>query len=189
MELPLWHELIHQLREATVLHLTMPVHESSRRPTQMDARSKSRVERVALSRSERMARIRKVDTKPELVVRQLLHALGFRFRLHRRNLPGNPDIVFPGRKKVILVHGCFWHRHTCPSGKKVPAANPDYWIPKLQRNQARDVPNLSRLHALGWTTLILWECELGNSDVLAARLIRFLEHCPRRVRIARSAID
>ena len=122
-----------------------------------------------------MARIRKVDTKPELVVRKLLHALGFRFRLHRRDLPGNPDIVLPRRKKVILVHGCFWHRHNCVSGTKVPTSNPGYWIPKLQRNKARDAQNLARLHALGWVTLTLWECELSDRDVLAARLIRFLE--------------
>ena len=143
----------------------------------MDARSKKRIDPVPLplSRSERMARIRKVDTKPELVVRKLLHALGFRFRLHRRDLPGNPDIVFPARKKVILVHGCFWHRHTCSSGRKVPTANRDYWLPKLQRNHARDAQNLSRLHVLGWTTLTLWECELSNSRMLAARLIRFLD--------------
>jgi DNA mismatch endonuclease (patch repair protein) len=142
---------------------------------QMDARPKGRNDRGPLSRSERMARIRKVDTKPELVVRKLLHALGFRFRLHRRDLPGNPDIVFPGRHKVILVHGCFWHRHTCSWGKKVPTANPDYWRPKLQRNQTRDAQNLSQLHALGWSTLILWECELSNSSALTARLIRFLD--------------
>jgi DNA mismatch endonuclease, patch repair protein len=140
----------------------------------MDARSKRRIHRTALSRSERMARIRKADTKPELIVRKLLHALGFRFRLHRRDLPGNPDIVFPGRHKIILVHGCFWHRHSCAWGRKVPTANPDYWLPKLQRNQTRDDQKLSQLHALGWTTLTLWECELSNSSLLTARLIRFL---------------
>src|SRR5437899_2619730 len=122
-----------------------------------------------------MARIRKVDTKPELAVRKLLHARGFRFRLHRRDLPGNPDIVFPGRKKVIFVHGCFWHRHDCPSGRKVPVANPDYWRPKLDRNLARDTENLARLHALGWATLTVWECELSNPAAVAARLSRFLD--------------
>jgi DNA mismatch endonuclease, patch repair protein len=141
----------------------------------MGSRSKREVHRPPLSLSERMGRIKKVNTKPELVVRKLLFALGFRFRLHRRQLPGNPDIVFPGRKKAILVHGCFWHRHECPLGRKVPKANPDYWHPKLNRNQARDTENLARLHALGWATLIVWECELSNPLEIAARLVTFLD--------------
>jgi DNA mismatch endonuclease (patch repair protein) len=128
-----------------------------------------------LSLSERMARIRKVDTKPELVVRKLLHAHGFRFRLHRRDLPGNPDIVLPGRKKVIFVHGCFWHRHDCPDGTKVPRSNPGYWIPKLGRNKTRDVDNLRKLQELGWGVLTLWECELADSEAVTDRLAQFLE--------------
>ena len=130
---------------------------------------------VPLSLSERMARIKKVDTKPELAVRKLLHAHGFRFRLHRRDLPGNPDIVFPGRKRVILVHGCFWHRHDCAWGRKVPNANPEYWVPKLSRNKARDANNLARLEVLGWAALTVWECELSDSGALRARFSRFLK--------------
>ena len=122
-----------------------------------------------------MARIRKVDTKPELIVRKLLHAHGFRFRLHRRDLPGNPDIVFPGRKKVVLVHGCFWHRHDCPWGRKLPTVNLEYWVPKLSRNKARDARNLERLLDLGWTALTVWECELSDRSAIASRLLRFLK--------------
>ena len=152
------------------LLLSLPRH------TEMGTRRKKRKQHSApLSRSERMARIRKVNTKPEIAVRRLLHALGYRFRLYRRDLPGNPDIVFPGRKKAILVHGCFWHRHDCPSGRKVPRANSDYWLPKLGRNQARDAQNLARLNDLGWNTLIVWECELSNTAVTAARIRRFLD--------------
>src|ERR1700694_2358514 len=141
----------------------------------MISRANRKETSVPLSLSERMARIKKVNTKPELVVRKLLHAHGFRFRLHRSDLPGNPDIVFPGRRKVILVHGCFWHRHDCPSGRKVPTANPEYWVPKLSRNKARDAHNFMRLQALGWTVLTVWECELSDSGAIAARLVRFLK--------------
>ncbi|WP_271592232.1 very short patch repair endonuclease [Bradyrhizobium sp. CCBAU 65884] len=121
-----------------------------------------------------MARIRKVDTKPELVVRKLLHAKGFRYRLHRRDLPGCPDIVFPGRKKVILVHGCFWHRHECPAGRKVPRSKPEYWGPKFDRNRARDARNAQELAAIGWRLLTVWECELSNLETVTRRLVRFL---------------
>jgi DNA mismatch endonuclease (patch repair protein) len=91
-----------------------------------------------LTLSERTARIKKTDTKPELAVRGLLHSLGYRYRVHRRDLPGNPDIVFPSRRKVIFVHGCFWHRHDCRLGAKVPSARPEYWMPKLEGNRQRD---------------------------------------------------
>src|SRR5262245_6056372 len=122
-------------------------------PSMCSQKTKRKSPRAPLSLSERMARIRKVDTKPELIVRNLLHRLGFRYRLYRRELPGNPDIAFPGRKKVILVHGCFWHRHDCRWGRKVPTSNRDYWVPKLRRNRARDKRNLTKLKALGWTPL------------------------------------
>ncbi|MGY3485415.1 DNA mismatch endonuclease (patch repair protein) [Bradyrhizobium sp. USDA 4011] len=127
-----------------------------------------------LSLSERMARIRKVDTKPELVIRKLLHARGFRFRLHRRDLPGSPDIVFPGRRKVILVHGCFWHRHDCPSGRKVPTSKPEYWGPKLEGNKARDARNALELAAMGWSVFTVWECELSDLEAVTRRVVRFL---------------
>jgi len=130
--------------------------------------------RAPLNLSERMAKIRKTNTKPELLVRRMLFACGFRYRIHRRDLPGTPDIVFPSGKKVVLVHGCFWHRHHCQAGRKVPSANPDYWHPKLERNKMRDIKNLSELKALGWTTLIIWECELSDLQAVKRRLVSFL---------------
>src|SRR5690348_17020639 len=95
--------------------------------------------------SGRMRRIRKKDTKPELAVRRMAHAMGYRYRLHRRHLPGTPDLVFPARSKVIFVHGCFWHQHDCRLGNKKPSANIGYWHPKLSRNVQRDAENRSRL--------------------------------------------
>jgi DNA mismatch endonuclease (patch repair protein) len=129
---------------------------------------------TSLSISERMARIRKTDTKPELVVRQMLHGLGYRYRLHRRDLPGNPDIVFGPRRKIIFVHGCFWHQHHCRLGAKQPRARPEYWLPKLKKNIERDVRNLAALKEGGWSTLVLWECELGDAKMLERRLRTFL---------------
>jgi DNA mismatch endonuclease (patch repair protein) len=121
-----------------------------------------------------MARIRKVDTKPEIAVRRLLYALGYRFRLHRRDLPGNPDIVFPSKRKLIFVHGCFWHRHDCPDGRKLPRSKPEYWGPKLERNRRRDEANIARLREMGWTALVVWECELQDTTRLEVRLADFL---------------
>ena len=130
---------------------------------------------AALSRH--MALIRKRDTKPELVVRRMAHRLGYRFRLHRRDLPGTPDLVFPARRKVILVHGCFWHRYDCPLGRKAPRARPEYWIPKLERNRQRDVVTLESLAALGWTALVIWEYEVRpmSREGLERRLGAFLQ--------------
>ncbi|MCP3475058.1 very short patch repair endonuclease [Bradyrhizobium sp. CCGUVB1N3] len=121
-----------------------------------------------------MARIRKADTKPELRVRKMLFAGGFRYRIHRSDLPGTPDIVFPSSRKVVFVHGCFWHRRDCPAGRKVPAANPDYWVPKFTRNKMRDAKNLAELKSLGWTTLTVWECEVSDLQTLNRRLVSFL---------------
>jgi DNA mismatch endonuclease (patch repair protein) len=105
-------------------------------------------------------RIRKTGTKPELIVRGLAHALGYRYRLYRRDLPGTPDLVFPGRRNVIFVHGCFWHRHNCRDGRKLPRSKAEYWKPKLARNSALDRKHLAALEAMGWDALVLWECEL-----------------------------
>lgn len=130
-----------------------------------------------LSKAERsalMARITKINTKPELVVRRLTHAMGYRYRLHRRDLPGTPDLAFPGRKKVIYVHGCFWHRHDCPAGRKRPNKNIHYWWPKLERNQQRDQENQAELLRKGWDYLIVWECELKDLDHLQTRISTFL---------------
>jgi DNA mismatch endonuclease (patch repair protein) len=120
--------------------------------------------------SERMAAIRGRNTKPELEVRRLVHRMGYRFRLHRSDLPGSPDLVFPGRRAVILVHGCFWHQHDCKLGRKLPRARPEYWLPKLSRNKARDIIVLDQLEASGWMTLVIWECELADLAVDAYRV-------------------
>jgi DNA mismatch endonuclease (patch repair protein) len=121
-----------------------------------------------------MAQIRKVDTKPEMIVRRLVHAMGYRFRLHRRDLPGAPDLVFPSRRKVIFVHGCFWHRHDCPDGRKLPRSKPEYWGPKLERNKQRDEASVTKLEKLGWNVLALWECQLKDLDQLRGAIARFL---------------
>lgn len=124
--------------------------------------------------SERMRRIRKTDTKPELVVRRQAHALGYRFRLHRRDLPGTPDLVFPTRRKIIMVHGCFWHQHDCRLGRKQPSANRCYWLPKLARNVARDVAVRKKLVAMGWAVLVIWECETQDAAEVRRKLHDFL---------------
>jgi DNA mismatch endonuclease (patch repair protein) len=121
-----------------------------------------------------MQRIRKTDTKPEMVVRRLVHALGYRYRLHQSDLPGNPDIVLTRHRKVILVHGCFWHRHHCPDGRKLPRSKPEYWGPKLERNRRRDKENIARLRALGWDVLVLWECEAAKREPTIEKLRQFL---------------
>jgi len=133
-----------------------------------------------LSLSERMARIRKTNTKPEMLARRLVHRMGYRFRLHARGLPGNPDIVLPRHRKVILVHGCFWHRHDCPDGCKLPRSKPEYWGPKLERNRLRDQVNVERLRELGWEVLVLWECQMRREDVVGDKLRRFLAPAPTR---------
>lgn len=130
--------------------------------------------RQNLSLTERMRSIRKTDTKPEMIVRRLLHAMGYRYRLHDKSLPGNPDIVLPRHRKVILVHGCFWHRHDCPDGRKLPSSKPEYWGPKLERNRQRDEQIINQLHELGWDELVVWECELKPATTLADKLKAFL---------------
>lgn len=109
---------------------------------------------------------------PELQVRSLVHKLGYRFRLHRKDLPGTPDLTFPLKKKVIFVHGCFWHAHGCMVAH-TPQSNKDYWSPKLTRNAERDAEHLRALQAQGWRSLVLWECELDLPN-LERRLKRFL---------------
>ena len=114
------------------------------------------------------------DTVPEMTVRRLTHGMGYRYRLHRKNLPGKPDLVFPGRRKVIFVHGCFWHQHHCPRGERSPKSSRDYWIPKLKRNKQRDVENQARLCEMGWDVLVIWECEMKDRDALKNRIAAFL---------------
>jgi DNA mismatch endonuclease (patch repair protein) len=118
-------------------------------------------------RSEVMRAVKSKNTKPELRVRSLLHRAGLRFRLHDKNLPGRPDIVFPSRRAVIFVHGCFWHQHPdCPHAAR-PASNSDYWNRKLSRNSERDGANLEALAKSGWRTLVLWECQIKTADVVS----------------------
>ena len=128
-------------------------------------------------RSERMSRVRGRDTKPELLVRRIAHALGYRFRLHRRDLPGAPDLVFPSRRKVIFVHGCFWHRHPDPACKlaRMPKSRLDFWATKLENNKDRDEKSIVRLHDLGWETLIIWECQTGDREALRVRIREFVK--------------
>lgn len=116
-----------------------------------------------------MRQVKGRDTTPELAVRKLLWRLGARYRLHRKDLPGHPDIVMPGRKLAIFVHGCFWHGHDCARGARVPKQNRAYWEGKVGRNRARDAANLEKLEALGWRVLTVWECELKNAIALEAR--------------------
>ncbi len=124
-------------------------------------------------RSRTMRAVKGRDTAPELFVRRLLYSQSFRYRLHGCNLPGKPDIVFPGRRKIIFVHGCFWHAHTCTHGARKPKANSAYWLAKLEKNRKRDTEILRLLTASGWQVLVLWECQLKCADLLD-RLIIFL---------------
>ena len=126
-------------------------------------------------RSATMARVRGKDTGPEMRVRRLVHEMGYRYRLHRRNLPGVPDLAFSSRRKVIFVHGCWWHGHDCPGGRKRPKTNKSYWLPKLERNRTRDAANQAELRARGWDALVLWECQLKDTAGLRKRIGDFLE--------------
>ena len=128
-------------------------------------------------RSEIMSRIRGRDTKPEMAVRRLVHGMGYRYRLHRRDLPGKPDLAFPKRKKAIFVHGCFWHRHSDPACKRasLPKTNREYWLPKLRRNAERDAEQQACLAALGWEVLVIWECEAVKSREMSKRVREFLQ--------------
>jgi DNA mismatch endonuclease (patch repair protein) len=124
-------------------------------------------------RSRVMASVHSFNTAPEMVVRSLLHRMGFRFRVHRKDLPGRPDICLPKHRKIIFVHGCFWHGHTCVHGSRRPADNQEYWNNKLDGNIRRDEDSVRALRKQGWKTLILWECQL-KSPKLMERLRRFL---------------
>ncbi len=126
------------------------------------------------TRSYVMSRIRKTHTTPEMVVRRLLHRLGYRFRLHRADLPGNPDIVLPKHRAVVLVHGCFWHQHSCKLGK-LPKSNKAYWVPKLEGNKKRDAANRRALRRLGWKVLVVWECQVQDEAKLKEGLLKLLK--------------
>lgn len=126
-----------------------------------------------MDRSANMRAIRSKDMQPELKVRSIVHRLGYRFRLHRKDLPGKPDLVFPSRRKVIFIHGCFWHSHGCRVSH-VPKSNTSYWGPKLERNTFRDHRNVEALTAAGWNSLVIWECETKNEGGLRKRVVKFL---------------
>lgn len=130
-----------------------------------------------LSKPQRSANMRAVgsrNTKPEIRVRRIAHGLGYRFRLHRRELPGKPDLAFPGRRKAVFVHGCFWHQHKGCGRAAVPQSNIGFWLPKLTRNAARDAAQIAALKKIGWRALVIWECELKNERRVASRIRRFL---------------
>ena len=127
-----------------------------------------------IDRSEIMRAVKSRDTKPEMIVRRLVHGLGYRYRLHRPDLPGKPDLTFPGRRKVVFVHGCFWHGHDCARGARVPNNNRDYWIAKIARNKAREAEDCDRLRDMGWSILTVWECETKSAG-LEPCLRAFLE--------------
>ena len=126
-------------------------------------------------RSSNMRAIKGFNTKPELLVRRMLHGMGYRYRLHRKDLPGKPDIVFGPRRKVIFIHGCFWHGHACSYGQRVPKTNTEYWTSKIAGNVERDRRQLEELSEASWTALTLWECELRDADAVRERLIAFLD--------------
>jgi DNA mismatch endonuclease, patch repair protein len=133
------------------------------------------VDRISTEvRSANMRSIRSRDTVPELLLRRMLHNAGYRFRLHRKELPGKPDLVFPGRRKVIFVHGCFWHQHPGCAEGRVPQSRRDYWEPKLTRNRERDAMAQAALKQQGWQYAVIWECELKNARAAMKVITRFL---------------
>jgi len=122
-----------------------------------------------------MARVHGVDTGPEMAVRRMVHAMGFRYRLHAADLPGKPDLVFRRLGKIIFVHGCFWHGHSCRAGRNRPSSGRSYWIAKLERNVARDRAIIRKLRRAGWSVMTVWECQLKKPERVTARLMKFLE--------------
>jgi DNA mismatch endonuclease, patch repair protein len=129
--------------------------------------------RTPEQRSRIMAAVKTENTSAEIAVRRLVFAMGYRYRLHKRGLPGRPDLVFPGRRKAIFVHGCFWHGHGCDKGR-LPKSRLDYWRPKIEANRERDRRAVSALEAERWRSLVIWQCELKRPAMLAKRLARFL---------------
>lgn len=127
-----------------------------------------------MERSEIMRRVRSTNTKPELIVRKLVYSLGFRYRIHKKELPGKPDLVFSGKRKVIFVHGCFWHGHKCKRGNRLPKKNREYWAKKINANLKRDKRQIEELGKAGWSVLTIWECETKDLDILTHRVVEFL---------------
>lgn len=125
-------------------------------------------------RREIMSAVKGKNTAPEMTVRRLVHRLGYRYGLHCADLPGSPDLVFRSRGKVVFVHGCFWHAHRCPAGDRIPKTRPEFWTAKIDSNRRRDIRNKRELSRLGWSYMVVWECELKANERLARRLVRFL---------------
>jgi DNA mismatch endonuclease (patch repair protein) len=125
-------------------------------------------------RASIMRRVKSQGTSAELEVQRVVRLLGFRYQLNRHNLPGVPDLIFSSRRKVIFVHGCFWHGHKCPRGNRLPKSNRDYWLAKITRNKARDNVNRKLLRKQGWKAMIVWECKIKNKPVLLKNIARFL---------------
>jgi DNA mismatch endonuclease (patch repair protein) len=122
-----------------------------------------------------MQSVKSEDTKPEIKIRRLVFSLGYRYRLHRKDLPGKPDMVFPVRKKIIFIHGCFWHGHNCRSGQNQPKTNKKYWRGKITKNMDRDLKNVEKLQKMGWNILTIWECEIRDEKRIKILASRFLE--------------
>ncbi len=133
--------------------------------------------RTREERSRNMAQIKGKNTRPELAVRSLLHQMGYRFRLHRQDLPGKPDIVLPKYKTVVLVHGCFWHMHSCKRGRSTPATNSDFWKQKREKTRQRDASTRAKLRRMGWHVIIVWECQIKDLTKLCRR---FHHSLPKR---------
>jgi len=125
-------------------------------------------------RSEIMGKVNSKNTGPELIVRKILHRLKYRFRLHKKNLPGNPDIVLPKHKKIIFVHGCFWHGHENCSKGRLPKTNQQYWQDKIISNRKRDLKAIEELNKLGWKVLVVWSCQIKNQEQLENHITQFL---------------
>lgn len=132
------------------------------------------------SRSRIMRAVKGRDTSLEMTVRRLIYSMGYRYRLHRKDLPGKPDLVFSSRRKILFIHGCFWHGHDCKRGERIPKTNIDYWEKKIARNKARDAENEAALITLGWHVLVIWECQTKDTPALMQRLLSFLGH-PKRI--------
>ena len=125
-------------------------------------------------RSRVMRQVKSQDTSTEMTIRRMVWRMGFRYRLHRKNLPGAPDLVFVGKRKIIFVHGCFWHGHDCARGDRIPKSNRDYWLTKIGKNRTRDRGYQTALQKAGWKVMIVWECELKNREAITEKLHFFL---------------
>ncbi len=153
----------------------MPIAKLSREDKRQNVLSQRHFDGVSEGRRRNMQANRSTDTKPELTIRRLLHAMGYRFRLHVKDLPGRPDIVFTAKRKVIEVHGCFWHAHGCTPLGQPPKSRKDYWGPKLLANRERDARKAQALGDAGWQLFVVWECEVrSNADAVLKKLSRFL---------------